>query len=158
MVKLSAFLAGALFSIGLVIGGMTQPAKVIGFLDLAGNWDPSLALVMMGAIPIAAIGYRLARRRSTPVYGTSFPDLPQERIDRRLLGGAVLFGAGWGIGGYCPGPGVVAVVSLSAPALMFCGAMVAGMSLFSVAEKHFLQRRPEPAQGMGSDVDDRTCG
>ena len=148
--KVTAFSAGVLFSVGLVVAGMTQPAKVIGFLDLAGNWDPSLALVMLGAIPVASIGFWLARGRTTAVCGAPLPGRPSTNLDKRLLGGALLFGAGWGIGGFCPGPGIVAVASMSTPALAFTTSMLAGMFLFTIAER--VLAREEEEEPASSDL------
>jgi uncharacterized membrane protein YedE/YeeE len=124
---LGAFAAGLLFAVGLAISGMTQPAKVVGFLDLAGDWDPSLAFVMLGAIGVYAPLSFLILKRRAPVLAPSF-DLPTKRaIDARLLAGAAMFGVGWGLGGYCPGPAIVGVGAASIPALVFSAAMIAGM-------------------------------
>lgn len=121
----TAFLSGALFAAGLVLGGMTQPSKVLGFLDLFGDWDPSLALVMGGALLVHAPLYRLIRRRSAPILEAKFY-LPTRRdLDLRLIGGAALFGVGWGLGGYCPGPGLASLVS-GREALVFVAAMIVG--------------------------------
>lgn len=119
-----ALAAGLLFGCGLVVSGMVDPAKVLGFLDVAGDWDPSLACVMAGAIPVAALGFALARRLGRPVAP------PPRAIDGRLLGGAALFGVGWGLAGYCPGPALASLgFGLWQPAL-FVLAMLAGMGLF----------------------------
>jgi uncharacterized protein len=121
-----AILAGVLFSLGLGISGMTQQVKVLSFLDLAGAWDPSLALVMVSAIGVHAIARRFVHRRNAPLFGDRF--LPQARdLDGKLLAGAALFGIGWGLGGFCPGPGLVSLVSGAAPPVVFIGAMTAGM-------------------------------
>ena len=135
MLNLSSLLAGLVFGLGLIVSGMANPAKVIGFLDLAGRWDPSLALVMAGAIAVGAIAFALARTRSA-----SFLDAPMrlstdKRIDRRLLAGALVFGVGWGIAGFCPGPALVAIGMGSAKAVVFVVAMLAGMGIFRIAEK-----------------------
>ena len=134
MLNLSSLLAGLVFGLGLIVSGMANPAKVIGFLDLAGRWDPSLALVMAGAIAVGAIAFTLARTRSA-----SFLDAPMrlstdKRIDRRLLAGALVFGVGWGIAGFCPGPALVAIGMGSAKAVVFVVAMLAGMGIFQFAE------------------------
>jgi hypothetical protein len=124
--NLFAFLAGAIFSVGLVLGGMTRPSKVLGFLDVAGSWDPSLAFVMMGAVGINVIAFRFILRRRGPVLGGEFV-LPQRTaIDRRLLAGAAIFGIGWGLAGYCPGPGLVSMASGNAAPLLFVAAMIVG--------------------------------
>ncbi|MGA0613909.1 DUF6691 family protein [Paracoccus sp. KR1-242] len=123
------FLCGLVFGLGLVISGMSDPAKVLNFLDVAGSWDPSLAFVMGGATLTAFIGYRLVWRRNTPVLEPAF-DIPQNRrIDRPLLAGALLFGIGWGIGGFCPGPAWTALPLLAPGTLIFLPAMLAGLWL-----------------------------
>lgn len=130
--NVTAFAAGLLFAVGLAFGGMTDPNKVIAFLDFFGDWDPSLAFVMGGAVLVYAPLYRFSRRRRRPVFEDKF-FLPTERdIDRRLVVGAVLFGFGWGLGGFCPGPALVATASLAPSALIFAGSMLAGMGLFTV--------------------------
>ena len=129
-----AFLAGLVFGIGLLLSGMADPAKVLGFLDLAGSWDPSLALVMVGAIAVATIGFAVARRRTTSLLGTPIR-LPTKRsIDRRLVVGSTLFGAGWGLAGFCPGPALVALGTGEGKAIVFVAAMLAGMGLFELIE------------------------
>lgn len=121
------FLSGLVFGLGLVISGMSDPAKVLNFLDLAGNWDPSLAFVMGGATVTTFLGYRLAWRRPAPVLDASF-DIPTNRsIDRSLLTGAALFGIGWGIGGFCPGPAFTALPLLAPGTLVFVPAMLVGL-------------------------------
>jgi uncharacterized protein len=131
---LISFVAGVVFALGLGLGGMTQPAKVIGFLDFTGNWDPSLAFVMMGAIAVYAILYRLIRHRPSPVFTSVFSVPRQKDIDLRLLGGAALFGFGWGIGGFCPGPALTSLASGSVIVVIFVAAMIAGMALYKVVE------------------------
>ncbi len=129
-----AFVAGLVFGIGLLLSGMADPAKVLGFLDLAGSWDPSLALVMVGAIAVATIGFAVARRRTTSLLGTPIR-LPTKRsIDRRLVVGSTLFGAGWGLAGFCPGPALVALGTGEGKAIVFVAAMLAGMGLFELIE------------------------
>jgi uncharacterized membrane protein YedE/YeeE len=118
---------GLVFGAGLVLSGMTQPAKVLAFLDILGGWDPSLAFVMGGAIAVHFVAYRLVPRLAKPVWSTAWM-LPTRRdVDTRLLLGATLFGAGWGLGGYCPGPALTSVVSGASSTLLFTGAMLAGM-------------------------------
>lgn len=129
---LVALLAGAIFGAGLLVSGMANPAKVKGFLDLAGAWDPSLALVMGAAVAIGLAGFRLAGLRTTSFLGLPMR-LPVVRtIDRRLLAGGLIFGIGWGLAGFCPGPALVALVSGVAGAWIFVAAMVAGMLLFDL--------------------------
>ena len=129
MRTLIALASGLVFGLGLIAGGMTDPAKVKGFLDLFGAWDPSLALVMGGAIAVGVFGFAAARRRSLSWTGEPM-ELPTQRaIDGRLVGGGALFGIGWGIAGFCPGPAVVALGGGLGPAAIFVVAMLAGMWL-----------------------------
>ena len=124
-----ALASGLLFGLGLIASGMTDPAKIQGFLDLFGRWDPSLAFVMAGAILVAAVGFALAQRRRLAWSGAMM-DLPRNpRVDGRLLLGGALFGVGWGIGGLCPGPALTALGAGFKPALWFVPAMLAGMWL-----------------------------
>ena len=129
-----AFVAGLVFGIGLIVSQMASPAKVLGFLDLAGRWDPSLGFVMAGAIAVAVFGFALAGRRPVTLLGTPLL-LPTTRvIDSRLVGGATLFGIGWGLGGFCPGPALVALGAGQAKAFVFVAAMLAGMLTFEAIE------------------------
>ena len=129
MRTLIALTSGLVFGLGLIASGMTNPAKVKGFLDLYGAWDPSLALVMGGAIAVGVFGFAAARRRSLSWTGERM-ELPTQRaIDTRLVGGGVLFGIGWGIAGFCPGPAVVALGGGLGQAAIFVVAMLAGMWL-----------------------------
>ena len=131
----SSFAAGLVFGIGLLLSGMTDPGKVIGFLDLAGNWDPSLALVMGGAILVGFFAFALAGKRGKTFLGGAL-HLPQRRdIDSRLVGGSLLFGIGWGLAGLCPGPALVVAGLGDAKALGFVAAMLAGMGLFEWLER-----------------------
>jgi uncharacterized membrane protein YedE/YeeE len=132
---LMALIVGLLFGIGLIVSGMTNPAKVTGFLDLAGRWDPSLAFVMGGAIAVGLVAFRLAGKRSK-----SLLDLPMRLptaslIDRRLLIGSLAFGVGWGLAGYCPGPALASLASGGAKPLIFTAAMLAGMAIFELLER-----------------------
>lgn len=136
----AAAASGALFGVGLAISGMTRPEKVVGFLDLAGAWDASLAFVMVGAILVHFVAHRLARRRVAPLFDSRF-HLPTRRdIDKKLLAGAAVFGIGWGLGGFCPGPGIVAAASGASPAIAFVAAMTVGI-LF----EDFVLSRRSPA-------------
>lgn len=129
--------SGALFGLGLVVSGMTRPDKVIGFLDVfSGAWDPSLAFVMVGAIAVHAVLFRLIVRRSSPLVGERFHLPERNDIDGRLVLGGALFGIGWGLGGVCPGPGIVAAASLSPSFLLFVAGMVGGMWLFQRTRPH----------------------
>jgi uncharacterized membrane protein YedE/YeeE len=126
---LVSFASGALFAVGLGVSGMTNPGKVVGFLDLFGAWDPSLMFVMIGAIAVYSVASRVIGRRGAPLFDTRF-HLPTRRdMDARLILGAVLFGAGWGLGGYCPGPGLVSAASGALPAIVFVLSMAVGVKL-----------------------------
>jgi uncharacterized protein len=124
-----AFAAGATFGTGLVVSGMTRPAKVTAFLDVGGSWDPSLALVMPGAIAVFAVVYRAIARRGTTVRGGRLHLPRRHHVDNNLLAGAAVFGVGWGLAGFCPGPALVSLATGAAPALVFVAAMVVGMAL-----------------------------
>lgn len=135
MNTLFSFVAGLVFGFGLLISGMTNPAKVIGFLDLAGQWDPSLALVMAGAIAVGVVAFALVKRRQTTYLGLPM-SLPQAtHIDRRLVIGSVMFGVGWGLAGICPGPALVLLGAGAAKGLIFVAAMLAGKGLFEWIER-----------------------
>lgn len=131
----SAFIVGLLFGLGLLISGMANPAKVLGFLDLAGSWDPSLALVMGGAVVVGLLAFRLLGQRTQTLLGEPLR-LPQRRdIDRRLVLGSLGFGIGWGLAGFCPGPALVALGAGEIKALVFVAAMLAGMGLYQFLER-----------------------
>lgn len=135
MLTVAAFFSGLVFGLGLIVSGMANPAKVLGFLDLAGAWDPSLALVMAGAIAVGLAAFALARRRARSLLGAAM-QLPTARaIDRRLVAGSLLFGVGWGLAGFCPGPALVALGMGATKALVFVAAMLAGMGLFEGLER-----------------------
>jgi uncharacterized membrane protein YedE/YeeE len=121
--------SGLLFSVGLVISGMTRPEKVSAFLDVAGRWDPSLALVMAGAVAVYFVAFRLTRGWRKPLFAETFPVLREPALDARLLSGAAVFGVGWGLSGFCPGPALVDGGAGAQAALWFVPAMVAGMAL-----------------------------
>lgn len=127
----ATLVSGLLFAVGLGVAGMTNPAKVIGFLDLFGDWDPSLAFVMVGAIGVNAVAYLISRKRGTPIFAPKFSIPTRTDIDPRLVGGAAMFGVGWGLGGYCPGPGLVSLVSGGSSIALFVGTMFVGMWAFS---------------------------
>ena len=126
----SALAAGIIFGIGLVVSGMTNPDKIIAFLTLNSNWDASLIFVMVSALVVAGIGYRLTNKRRTPLFEQDFHAPAAQVIDRRLLGGSALFGIGWAFSGYCPGPAIVGAFTLDARALVFLAAYLAGVALF----------------------------
>ena len=132
MRTMTALLAGLVFGIGLIVSGMTNPAKVLGFLDLAGRWDPSLALVMGGAIALGVLAFQMARRRSESLLGEPMRLPAATRVDRRLLLGALAFGVGWGLAGFCPGPGLASLASGGVKPAIFSGAMIAGMALYEL--------------------------
>lgn len=135
MQRISEFLVGLLFGVGLLMSGMTDPGKVQGFLDVAGAWDPSLALVMGGAISVGLGAFWLAKQRTTALLGGAMR-LPQAKtIDRRLVTGALAFGVGWGLAGFCPGPGWVAMAAGEPKAVVFVLAMVLGMAVYEWAER-----------------------
>ncbi|PFG24898.1 hypothetical protein ATH90_3730 [Pseudomonas lurida] len=134
MIKLTAFIAGLLFGLGLLLAGMANPTKVLAFLDIAGAWDPSLALVMIGAIVVAIGPLTWARRHTHSLLGVPM-QLPAKRgLDRRLVGGSLLFGIGWGIAGICPGPAVAILLTGRWQAILFTAAMLGGMLLFTALE------------------------
>lgn len=124
-----ALFSGALFGLGLAVSGMANPAKVIGFLDVAGDWDPTLAFVMGGAVLVTLLTFRLVLRRERPVLDEGFYLPKKTDVDVRLVGGAALFGVGWGLSGFCPGPAVVALTTGIPSVFVFFAAMLAGMSL-----------------------------
>ncbi|MBK7170517.1 MAG: YeeE/YedE family protein [Gammaproteobacteria bacterium] len=124
------FLVGLLFGIGLLLSGMTDPGKVIGFLNLAGDWDPSLALVMGGAILVGVFAFAFAKKRTTTFLGDALHLPSASDIDRPLIVGSLMFGVGWGLAGFCPGPALVSLGSGQPKALVFVLAMIAGMLLY----------------------------
>lgn len=142
---LVVFLCGLVFAVGLGVSGMTDANKVIGFLNLAGDWDPSLAFVMIGAIGVHMPLIWLIRGRRAPVFGTTF-HLPTRRdFGWPLVGGSAIFGVGWGLGGFCPGPGLVSTVSLVPSALVFTLAMLAGMKLMHLLDSDPVSAATEDA-------------
>jgi uncharacterized membrane protein YedE/YeeE len=140
MYPIASFAAGLVFGTGLILAGMANPAKVLGFLDVAGAWDPSLALVMAGAVAVGAVAFALMRGKTRTLLGAPVLLPGPRKIDRRLVLGSLVFGVGWGLAGICPGPALVLAGQLSAKGLVFFGAMLAGMALFEL-----LDRREGPA-------------
>lgn len=130
----ASFFAGLVFGLGLIVSGMTDPAKVLGFLDLAGAWNPSLALVMVGAVVVGLFAFAAARRRQASLLGAPMRIPAAHGIDTRLIAGSLLFGIGWGIAGFCPGPGLVAMAMGYGKVLVFVAAMLGGMALFAWRE------------------------
>lgn len=134
MAKLTAFVCGLLFGLGVLLAGMADPAKVLAFLDLAGDWDPSLALVMAGAIGAAALPLNLAQRRARSLLGGTMQMPTRRDLDARLVLGSLLFGVGWGIAGICSGPALAVLLSGHWQPLLFVAAMLAGMLIFAALE------------------------
>ena len=136
MQPLVSLVAGVVFGLGLAVAEMTNPLKVLDFLDLAGNWDPSLAFVMGGAVLVTLVAFRFVLRRPVPLYGDRFhlPTLTQ--LDRKLLGGAALFGIGWGLAGYCPGPALATILSGNSETWLFVPAMLVGGALQRWQNRH----------------------
>lgn len=136
MQPLVSLVAGVVFGLGLAVAEMTNPLKVLDFLDLAGNWDPSLAFVMGGAVMVTLVAFRFVLRRPVPLYGDRFhlPTLTQ--LDRKLLGGAALFGIGWGLAGYCPGPALATILSGNSETWLFVPAMLVGGALQRWQSRH----------------------
>ena len=122
----AGYLAGLLFGLGLAISGMTDPARVLGFLDIAGAWDPTLIFVLGAAVGTTFVGYRLVFARGTPLFSAKFQLPTKQELDANLLGGAALFGVGWGLSGYCPGPAIASMGGLTLPLLALLAAMVLG--------------------------------
>lgn len=140
MRKLTALIAGLLFGLGLYLSGMTNPAKVLGFLDLAGEWDPSLALVMLGALAVSSVFFYVARQRRTALPGAPIQMPTRRTLDRRLVLGSVVFGVGWGIAGLCPGPAVALLLTGQWQVGVFVLAMALGMWLFERIEARRLAK------------------
>lgn len=138
--EIAAFIAGIVFAVGLTISGMARPDKIVGFLDFAGAWDASLMFVMLGAVGVHFIAHRIVAKRSAPLFDDRFHLPTRKDIDRRLIIGAVLFGVGWGLGGFCPGPAIVSAGGGSLTGFVFLGGMTIGILLESAA----LRRRPAP--------------
>ncbi len=141
--RVTEFFVGLVFGLGLMLSGMTDPGKVLGFLDLTGLWDPSLALVMGGAIAVGVFAFSLAKRRRLSFFGVDLRLPTQERITQRLVVGSLIFGAGWGLAGFCPGPALVSMAAGQSKAALFVVFMLIGMLIFEVAE-----RRAQAAQAV----------
>ena len=139
-----AYSSGVLFAVGLAISGMTHPSKVLAFLDVTGDWDPSLALVMASGLLVNMVLFRVVMRRGAPLFAVSVSLPPKTMVDRSLVLGAALFGAGWGLGGFCPGPAIVSVVTGATPVVAFVVAMLAGMAVFDALEWRARSREPRP--------------
>lgn len=131
----STWFVGFLFAVGLGISGMTDPRKVIGFLDIFGKWDPSLIFVMLGSIALHFITFKIIRRRRSPLFSTEWHVPEKTKITSSLIFGSIVFGMGWGLAGYCPGPAIVSLASLEIRPLLFVGFMLVGMFLFQILDK-----------------------
>jgi uncharacterized membrane protein YedE/YeeE len=141
MLNLSALIAGLIFGLGLIVSGMANPAKVIGFLDLAGRWDPSLAFVMGGAIGVGVVGFAMARRRTRSLLGAPMQLPASTELSKRLVLGSLAFGIGWGLAGFCPGPAIVSAAAGYGKAWIFVLAMIVGMMLFTLLERFKFSKR-----------------
>lgn len=133
--RMTEFFVGLLFGLGLIVSGMTDPSKVLGFLDLAGTWDPSLAFVMGGGILVGLGAFAVAKTRTTNFLGGALHLPTSTAIDKRLIGGGLLFGAGWGLAGFCPGPAIVSMGAGQPKAAVFVAAMLAGMAVYEIVER-----------------------
>ena len=138
---LTALFSGLLFGVGLMVSGMANPAKVLGFLDIAGQWDPSLAFVMAGAIAVGSVAFLLAKRRKKSLLGRSIQIPAGKQVTLRLVMGSAVFGVGWGLAGFCPGPALVAMGAGFPKAWGFVGAMLGGMMVFELLERAKLSRQ-----------------
>lgn len=149
MPVIATFLSGLLFGVGLIVSGLVSPGKVLGFLDVAGAWDPTLAFVMASAVATTAVGYRLAFARGRPLFCSNFQIPTKSDIDGRLMTGAALFGIGWGLVGFCPGPAVASLSIGSIEALIFVIAMLGGMALSRTMDNLGARAAVAPAQQKG---------
>lgn len=140
--SVGALIAGILFGFGLAVSQMVNPAKVLGFLDLAGRWDPSLALVMAGAVAVTFVGFRLMQRRATPLFAPRFELPTRHELDARLIGGAAIFGVGWGLVGFCPGPAFASLAFGLRESLIFVAAMALGAWLQQLSDRPRMASRP----------------
>ena len=147
---LLAGLSGALFAVGLGVGGLSDPARVLGFLDFAGSWDPTLAFVMAGAVGGHTLLRRLILRRARPVAAPAFPVFERAAVDARLVAGAALFGVGWGLAGYCPGPALVSVSTGAGGVIAFVAAMALGMLLCERLRGYFAPRQRSGGAAAGA--------
>jgi uncharacterized membrane protein YedE/YeeE len=145
--RISEFVVGLMFGVGLMASGMTDPGKVIGFLDLFGAWDPSLAMVMGGAVVVGFFAFALAKKRTTTFLGGALRFPTSTQMDKPLVIGSLLFGAGWGLGGFCPGPALVSMADGQAKAMLFVGAMLVGMLGFELMDR--LVHAPRKAKMVG---------
>jgi len=145
MQTVMSFVTGLVFGLGLILSGMTNPAKVLGFLDLAGNWDPSLGFVMGGAILVGSVAFHFAKGRTKAWLGDVMRMPTASQIDRRLVLGGLTFGAGWGLAGYCPGPALTSLVQGGSHAWIFVAAMLAGMAIYEIQDRLTVTRLQKKA-------------
>lgn len=148
----SALAAGLLFAGGLCLSGMTNPAKILGFLDLFGRWDPTLVFVMMGAVVTHAVLYRLVTRRAAPLFAERFAIPTKKAVDAPLVLGSALFGVGWGLAGYCPGPAVTSLATGRGSALIFVGGMLIGLALYAFVDRAGARPAPSPMTANAGDA------
>lgn len=137
-----AFVSGLIFALGLGLGGMTQPQNILAFLDITGDWNPSLIFVMVGAILVHGLSYQFIKHRPSPLLDSTFKLPTNKIVDRRLVIGSAIFGTGWGLSGYCPGPGLTSVFSGQSSTLIFVVSMLAGMFVFNFVEKLKTETKP----------------
>ncbi len=135
MALISSFIAGLIFGVGLILSGMTDPAKVIGFLDITGAWDPSLAFVMIGAISVGYFAFKVAGKQSATILGQQIALPTNRKIDMRLIFGSITFGVGWGLAGYCPGPALSSIATGHVEPIIFVIAMLVGMAIYEVLQR-----------------------
>ncbi len=140
--NISSLIIGLIFALGLGISGMTNPERIIGFLDIFGDWNPSLVFVMIGALAVHAPLYRMIRKTQSPVFAKKFQVPSRSDISFQLILGSILFGLGWGLVGYCPAPAITAIASLSPEPILFVGAMIMGMLIYRSIERAIEKRRP----------------
>lgn len=145
MQLLVSLLSGLTFGLGLILSGMTDPAKIIGFLNLAGAWDPSLAFVMAGAVAVVSVAFRIAGRRTTSFMGDPLHIPATKIVDFPLVAGALLFGMGWGLAGYCPGPALASLAAGGSKPVVFALAMLAGMAVFEAHARYLRHAQSRPA-------------
>jgi uncharacterized membrane protein YedE/YeeE len=150
---IASFCCGLIFGIGLLVSGMTEPQKVLGFLDIFGAWDATLAFVMAGAVAVASAGFALARRRNAPLLASAFAWPSRSDIDAPLVVGAGLFGLGWGLVGICPGPALVNLAGLSAPIVVFAIAMVLGMLGYELWQRQGIAKSAPPSAAVATRSD-----
>ena len=139
MITITSLFAGLIFGLGLIISGMTDPVKVIGFLDVTGQWNYSLAFVMLGAISVSFFAFRIAKSKSKTVFGQPILISSNKEIDTRLVIGSICFGVGWGLAGYCPGPAIASIVTGIKP-IIFVASMLLGMAVYQVLQKYHLAK------------------